>query len=425
MSAAAKFSPAFTSAPTVLDIVGPETYRDHGYPHEAWTWLRNNDPVRFYPGSERFKAFWAITKHADIVDIGKNPADFIIQPRLAVFDESFQPPEGELQARHLLNMDPPEHAQYRQLASKWFTPRTVKVWEPKVHQITKQVLDKAQAKAGDFDFVMEVSAPITIAVIGLMLGVPEQDWPLLFKWTNETIAPEEPEFQKGRTTRETADQARMELFKYFHALSEERRKNPQDDIISVVAQAKLEGQPLPVFELLSYYFLLVVAGNETTRNAMTGGVQALIDNPAQCALLQKRGDLVEGMIEETVRWVTPVNQFARTATRDLEVRGRKIKQGESVCLFYASGNRDEEIFERPFDFDITRNPNNHIGFGRGEHVCLGAHLARLELRALFAQLRERLVSIERARTVERINSSFVGGVKRAYVRWELRDAARA
>jgi cytochrome P450 len=424
MAAAAQLPRTFTSAPTVEDIVGPETYRDHGYPHEAWTWLRNNDPVRFYAGNERFKPFWAITKHADIVDIGKNPTDFIIQPRLAVFDEVNAPPEGEIQARHLLNMDPPEHAQYRQLASKWFTPRTVKIWEPKVHQITRNVLDKAQGKS-DFDFVNEVSAPITIAVIGLMLGVPESDWPLLFKWTNETIAPEEPEFQQGRTVRETSDQARMELFKYFHALSEERRRNPKDDIISVVATAKLGDQPLPVFELLSYYFLLVVAGNETTRNAMTGGVQALIDNPAQCKLLQSRADLVEGMIEETVRWVTPVNQFTRTATRDVEVRGRKVKQGESVCLFYASGNRDEEIFERPFEFDITRNPNNHIGFGRGEHVCLGAHLARLELRALFAQLRERLVSIERSRAVERINSSFVGGVKRAFVRWELKDAPKA
>ncbi len=424
MSAANQLPQSFSQAPTAEDIVGPERYRDLGYPHEAWSWLRNNDPVRFYPDSPRFKAFWAITKHADIVEIGKNPADFIIQPRLAVFDYTSQPPEGEVVARHLLNMDPPDHAKFRQVASKWFTPRTVKVWEPKVHKITRQILDKAQG-AREFDFVMEVSAPITIAVIGLMLGVPEADWPLLFKWTNETIAPEEPEFQQGRSATETGEQARTELFKYFHALSEERRANPQDDIISVVATAKIDGQPLPVFELLSYYFLLVVAGNETTRNAMTGGAQELINNPDQCAKLIARPDLVEGMIEETVRWVTPVNQFARTATRDMIVRGREVKKGESVCLFYASGNRDEEIFPSPFKFDIERNPNNHIGFGRGEHVCLGAHLARLELRALFSQLRQRLVSIERARTVERINSSFVGGVKRAFVRWELRDAPQA
>ena len=419
MSAATQLS---SQAPSVNEIVGGERYRDLGYPHEAWTWLRNNDPVRWYEKTVQFDPFWAITKHADIVEIGKNPADFIIAPRLAVFNIEQPPPQDA--ARHLLNMDPPDHARYRQLTSKWFTPRTVKVWEPKVQKITRETLDRAAHKR-DLDFVADVSAPITIAVIALMLGVPEQDWHLLYRWTNETIAPEEPEFQRGRSIQETSESARIELFKYFHALSEERRANPQDDIISVVVQSKLDGQPLPVLELLSYYFLLVVAGNETTRNAMTGGVQQLIDFPDQREKLVANAGLVEGMIEETVRWVTPVNQFARTATRDMQVRDKLVKQGEAVCLFYASGNRDEEIFENPFKFDIERNPNNHIGFGRGEHVCLGAHLARLELRCLFAQLRERLVSIERTKPVERVNSSFVGGVKRAWIRWELKDAPRA
>ena len=326
-------------------------------------------------------------------------------------------------ARHLLNMDPPEHAKVRQVASKSFTPRTVKVWEPKVRAITREILDAAAGKR-ELDFVAEISAPITIAVIGLMLGVPEADWPLLYRWTNEMIAPEEPEFQRGRTLRETSDTARRELFDYFRALAERRRKRPEDDIVSVLVRGAVDGQPLPDFELLSYLFLLVVAGNETTRNAMTGGVQELIDHPEQCAKLIAKPDLVDGMVEETVRWVTPVNQFARTATRDVEIRGRRIQQGQSVCLFYASGNRDEEVFENPFHFEIERNPNHHIGFGRGEHVCLGAHLARLELRALFSQLRARLDSIERARDVERVHSSFIGGVKRAWIRWKLRPAPR-
>ncbi len=418
MSAAAQL---FDHAPTAADILGPARYQDVGYPHEAWTWLRNNDPVRFYPSTEMFDGFWAIVKHADIVEIGKNPKDFIIQPRLAVFNKEGEPPEDP--ARHLLNMDPPDHGKFRNVVAKWFTPRTVKVWEPKVQQVTRRILDEAAEKR-ELDFVAEVSAPITIAVIGLMLGVPESDWPLLFRWTNEIIASEDPEYRKGRTIRETGDAARMELFKYFHALSEDRKKNPQDDILSVVVHGRVDGQPIPVFELLSYYFLLVVAGNETTRNAMTGGVQALIDNPGELAKLVARPDLVDGMVEETVRWITPVNQFTRTATRDVQVRDKAVKQGESVCLFYASGNRDEEIFEDPFTFRIDRDPNNHIGFGRGEHVCLGAHLARLELRTLFAQLRERLVSIERAKPVDRMYSSFIGGVKRAPIRWELR-AARA
>ncbi len=404
--------------PRTIDVVSPDKYMREGYPHAEWTWLRKHAPVFWYDRPE-FEPFWAITKHADIVEIGKNPTDFIIAPRLAVFVAANEPPEQE--ARHLLNMDPPVHAKYRQVVSKWFTPRTVKVWEPKVEKLTRQILDKA-AEKGEIDFVNEVSAPITIAVIALMLGVPEEDWHLLFRWTNEIIASEDPEYQQGRTVRETGDQARAELFGYFDKLAKERRASPQDDILSVVVRGQVDGQPIPQFELLSYYFLLVVAGNETTRNAMTGGVQQLIDNPGELEKLLANPGLVDGMVEETVRWVTPVNQFTRTATRDMTVRDKLVKSGESVCLFYASGNRDEEIFEDPFRFDISRNPNNHIGFGRGEHVCLGAHLARLELRALFAQLRERLVSIERARPVDRITSSFIGGVKRAPIRWEMRAA---
>ena len=404
--------------PRTLDIVSPEKYQREGYPHAEWTWLRKHAPVFWYDRPE-FDPFWAITKHADIVEIGKNPEDFIIQPRIAVFAKESQPPEDP--TRHLLNMDPPDHGKYRRVVAKWFTPRTVQVWQPKVGKLTREILDKAAEKR-ELDFVAEVSAPITIAVIALMLGVPEQDWHLLFRWTNEIIAAEDPEYRKGRTVVETSLAAQTDLFRYFAALAEDRKKSPQDDILSVVVQGQVDGKPLPVLELLSYYFLLVVAGNETTRNAMTGGVQELIDNPGELAKMVATPGLVDGMVEETVRWVTPVNQFARTATRDVQVRDQLVKQGQSVCLFYCSGNRDEEIFEDPFTFRIDRNPNNHIGFGRGEHVCLGAHLARLELRLLFDQLRQRLVSIERAAPVDRMLSSFIGGIKRAPIRWELRPA---
>src|SRR5262245_21543815 len=401
--------------PRTIDIVSPEKYQREGYPHAEWTWLRKHAPVFWYERPE-FEPFWAITKHADIVEIGKNPEDFIIQPRLAVFAMLNEPPEDP--ARHLLNMDPPDHGKYRRVVSKWFTPRTVQVWRPKVEKLTREILDTAAQKR-ELDFVAEVSAPITIAVIALMLGVPESDWHLLFRWTNEIIASEDPEYQHGRTPRETGDAARFQLFEYFAKLSEERKKKPQDDILSVVVQGQVDGKPIPTFELLSYYFLLVVAGNETTRNAMTGGVEELIDNPGELDKLVRNPELVDGVVEETVRWVTPVNQFTRTATRDVRVRDQLVRQGQSVCLFYASGNRDEEIFEEPFAFRIDRQPNDHIGFGRGEHVCLGAHLARLELRHAFAQLRTRLQACELAGPVERVRSSFVGGIKRAPMRWRI------
>ncbi len=405
--------------PATLDVATPEHYERRGYPHAEWAWMRRHDPVFRYERAN-VEPFWAITKHADIIAIGKQPHRFLNAPRLAVFTNDVPPPpEGS--ARHLLNMDPPDHARYRRVASGWFTPRAVRAMDDKVARITREVLDAAAGKETG-DFVRDVSAPITIAVIAEMLGVPRSDWELLFRWTNEIIAPQDPEFQRG-SAEQTLEQARVELFTYFNDLVGERRARPTDDIVSVVANATLDGAPLPPVELLSYYFLLVVAGNETTRNAMTGGLLALLEYPDQWAKLRRDPGLLDSTVEEAVRWVTPVIQFARTATEDYPLRGKTIRAGDSVCLFYPSGNRDEEVFADPFAFRVDRQPNPHIAFGMGEHVCLGAHLARLELRHAFVQLRERLQECELAGDVARVRSSFVGGIKRAPMRWRIRPAA--
>ena len=402
--------------PATLDLITPDHYVLHGYPHPEWTWLRQHDPVFWYERPE-VDPFWAITKHADIISIGKQPQLFLNAPRLAVFTLDLPPPP-ENASRHLLNMDPPDHARYRRVTSGWFTPRAVRGMDEKVARVTREVINAA-AERDTGDFVRDISAPITIAVIAEMLGVPRRDWDLLFRWTNEIIAPQDPEFQRGGSVQETLEQARIEVFTYFNELVEERRARPADDIVSVVANGQVNGAPLPTVELLSYYFLLVVAGNETTRNAMTGGMLALLENPEQWHKLRADAGLLECAVEEIVRWTTPVIQFSRTATRDVELRGKTIRQGQAVCLFYASGNRDEEVFERPFDFRVDRQPNPHIAFGQGEHVCLGAHLARLELRHAFAQLRTRLQSCELTGAVERVRSSFVGGIKRAPMRWQI------
>ena len=405
--------------PATLDVATSEHYQRHGYPHPEWTWIRQHDPVYWYD-RPNVDPFWAITKHADIIKIGKQPELFLNAPRMAVFTRDLPPPE-EGTLRHLLNMDPPDHGRYRKVTSHWFTPRAIRGMDQKVARVTREVLDAAAARS-DGDFVRDISAKITIAVIAEMLGVPRQDWDKLFRWTNEIIAPQDPEFQHAATPKETLDQARIELFVYFNELANQRRATPTDDIVSVVANGKVSGAMLPPVELLSYFMLLVVAGNETTRNAMTGGMLALLENPSEWDKLRRDGGLVEDAVEEIVRWTTPVIQFARTATADYELRGKTIRKGESVCLFYASGNRDEEVFPDPFAFRVDRDPNPHIGFGMGEHVCLGAHLARLELRHAFAQLRERLVRCELSGPVERVCSSFVGGIKRAPMRWEIRPA---
>ena len=402
--------------PATLDVASPEHYERNGYPHPEWTWLRRHAPVFWYE-RPNVEPFWAITRHADIIEISKQPEIFLNAPRLAVFTRDLSPPpEGEL--RHLLNMDPPDHARYRRLASGWFTPRAIRGLDDKVARLTRDVLDAAAEKTAG-DFVQDVSARITIAVIAEMLGVPRCDWELLFRWTNEVIAPQDPEFQHGHTAEETIHRARREVFTYFHELAERRRTEPTDDIVSVVANGRVNGSPLAPVELLSYYFLLVVAGNETTRNAMTGGLLAFLAHPGEWRKLRANPTLLDAAVEEIVRWTTPVIQFTRTATRDYSLRGTTIRKGQAVCLFYPSANRDEDVFADPFAFRVDREPNLHIGFGIGEHLCLGAHLARLELRHAFTQLRDRLEHCELAGPVERVRSSFVGGIKHAPMQWSI------
>jgi cholest-4-en-3-one 26-monooxygenase len=400
-----------------LDIIGPDHYQKHGYPHAEWKYLRKHAPVFWYEGRSNVDPFWAITKHADIIELSKQPELFQNEPELAIFPNEMEQPE-ENPARHLLNMDPPDHGKYRRAAAKQFTPRTVTELAPHVDEMTREILDAAAAK-GHGDFVADVSAPLTIGVIADMLGVPAADRPLMFRWTNEVIAPTDPEFQRG-LPEETLERARLELFAYFKNLSDERRKRPTQDIVSTVANASVDGRPLPDFELLSYYLLLVVAGNETTRNAMTGGMLAFIENPGEWEKLRRNPGLLDSAVEEIVRWTSPVIQFARTPNRDYELRGQQIRAGQNCCLFYPSANRDEEVFPDGDAFRIDRQPNDHIAFGRGEHVCLGAHLARLELRTAFRHLLQRLEHIELAGPVDRARSSFVGGIKRAPMRWKLR-----
>ena len=269
------------------------------------------------------------------------------------------------------------------------------------------------------DFVIDISSKVPVAVIAELLGVPHKDWDMLFQWTNQIIGGGDPEFQTGANPDETFEAARIGVFQYFSDLVAERKKRPTSDMTSIVANAKVNGAELQTIELLSFYLLLVVAGNETTRNATTGGLLALIQNPDEFRRLQQNPSLIKIAVEEIVRWTSPVIQFSRTATQDTEVRGQKIQAGESVCLFYPSANRDEEVFDEPFKFDVGRNPNPHLAFGIGEHFCLGANLARLELEVIFRNLAKRLEHAELAGPVQRLRSSFVGGIKHMPIRYKL------
>jgi cholest-4-en-3-one 26-monooxygenase len=404
---------------TALDVVGPDHYAKHGYPHAAWERLRRESPIHWFdlPGGV---GFWSVVKRADIVWISKQPERFLNAPRLAIFEEG-APVEGERRlARHLLNMDPPEHAAFRAAASGWFTPRAIQRRREEVERITREHLD---AMAGDGeeregDFVGDLAAPVTLSVLADMLGVPREDWRLMFRWTNQIAGASDPEFQEA-SPQGSVESARTGLFEYFAKLADERRRAPRDDMVSVLANASVDEKPIPLFELLSYFLLLVVAGNETTRNAASGGLMALIQNPGEMAKLRRNPRLVESAVEEIVRWTAPVIQFCRTPVEDVEIRGQKIRARQSLCLFYPSANRDEDVFPDPHVFRIDRSPNPHLGFGIGEHFCLGANLARLELRTIFRALAERLEEVELSGPVERMRSSFLGGVKRMPIRYRL------
>ncbi|MCZ6463631.1 MAG: cytochrome P450, partial [Proteobacteria bacterium] len=339
-----------------LDVIGPDTYADNGYPHPAWKRLRQESPIHWFDLPNGV-GFWAVTKRADIVWISKQPTRFLNGPRLAVF-EGGEPVEGERRfVRHLLNMDLPEHASYRNGASSWFTPRAIGRRKPEVERITRDLLAKmaGDGEEREADFVSDLTAPVTISVLADMLGVPRDDWQLLFRWTNQIAGSSDPEFQGSGD--DTVENTRNEMFQYFLRLVEKRRAEPRDDMVSVLANAQVDGQPMPPLELLSYYLLLVVAGNETTRNAASGGLLALIENPGELEKLRANPRLVDPAVEEIVRWTTPVIQFCRTPLEDFELRGQKIRAGESMCLFYPSGNRDEDIFDEPNRFRVDRNPN--------------------------------------------------------------------
>jgi cholest-4-en-3-one 26-monooxygenase len=409
-----------------LDIIDPQLFVERGYPHAEWALLRREAPVFWYERPD-VHPFWAITRHADVVEVSRESDLFNALPAerqlLAIFKVTpDQDRSREAILRQLLNMNGTEHHDYRAIVNRCFTPRAVEHLRSQIETVTAELLDDA-ASRNECDFVTEISAKLPLAVIAEMFGIPRADWPTMFRLSNEMIGPEDPEYAKSESIRETLERARMEFFQYFSGLIADRQKNPCDDLSTALAQGCVHGQAIPPFEMLSYFALLIIAGNETTRNATTGGLHALIQHPDQWALLKRNPALLPSAVDEIIRWVSPVIQFTRVATRDTVLRGQKIREGDVLALFYPSANRDESVFEDPFRFAIARNPNPHLAFGIGAHYCLGANLARLELQIMFQQLAERLESVELTGPIERMRSSFVGGIKHMPIRYQMRARA--
>jgi cytochrome P450 len=411
-----------------LDLISAARYGERGYPHEEWRRLRRESPVHWCepPG---YRPFWAITKHADITEISTQPDRFRSAGRFILFPENEAGDTDDFvenpPLRMLVNMDPPEHRQYRKLVSGWFTPRAIARLEQRLEEITDDLFDELAGGTGTFegDFVRDVAARQPLRMITEILGIPRADEEFVLKITNENFGIEDPEFQRPGDTREDRLAFLTDAFNFLTEITEDRRRHPRNDLSTVLATATFDGEPVPTFELFSLYFLVMVAGHDTTRNAISSGLLALLEHPDELEKLRRDPGLVATAADEIVRWTTPVNHFSRTATADYELRGRTIREGDSVALFYASANRDEVVYDDPFAFRLDRNPNPHLGFGIGEHFCLGAHLARLDLQVFLRHLVRRVEAIEFAGPVELLKASFVGGPKRVPVRCRLRPRA--
>jgi len=393
-----------------IDLYDPGVY-ERGLPYEAFAYLRREAPVYWNP-EPAGPGFWALTRYDDVVTASRDAATFSSYLGTALLDDR---DEESLQANRLmmLSQDPPDHTRLRSLVNRGFTPRMIARLEDRIRDLCHELVDELVVK-GSTDFVRDIAAQLPLVVIADMLGAHEADRDKIFNWSNRMLGFDDPEMQ---TSYEDGQAAAIEIFAYANELGRQRREDPRDDIVTKLLQPDGNGDVLSELEFDLFFVLLAVAGNETTRNAASGGMLAFLEHPEQWKRLREDRSLLPTAVEEMLRWVTPVMEFRRTATRDVELHAQRIAAGDKVILFYCSANRDEAVFTDPERFDVARDPNPHIAFGGGgPHFCLGTHLARLELRLLFETLLDRAPDLELAGPVRRLRSNFINGIKEMAVR---------
>lgn len=404
-------------------LADPKAYTDDKRLHEALAELRANHPVAWVDNPP-YRPFWAITKHEDIMAIERANDLFLSEPRpllaAADVDDALKAQaEAGMGLRTLIHMDDPHHRKVRAIGADWFRPKAMRALKVRVDELAKRYVDTMRDIGPECDFVEDIAVNFPLYVILSLLGLPEDDFPRMMKLTQEMFGGQDEEHQRGDSSDDLIA-VLMDFFKYFSALTASRRENPTEDLASAIANGRVDGELMSDVDTLSYYVIVASAGHDTTKDAISGGLLALIENPGELKRLRDNMDLMPTAVEEMIRWATPVKEFMRTAAEDTEVRGVKIAKGESVYLAYVSGNRDEDVFTDPFRFDVGRDPNRHVAFGYGVHFCLGAALARMEMNSLFTELVPRLESIELAGEPELSATTFVGGLKHLPIRYSLR-----
>jgi len=348
----------------------------NGDPHLAFTLLRREAPL-YWHERQNGRGFWAVTRYHDALHVYHDPQTYSSEQGISLTFDNVMP-EQVGSGMMMILTDPPRHNRIRHIISPRFTPRTIAAHEPEVRRICDEILDTV-IERGECDFVVDVAAKVPTAAICEMLGIPAEYRDLMYSLGNAAIGAQDPEYNQGRSPTETGRNAQAEFFGYFAKLIDERRKHPGKDLISALTIGEVEGAKLTDLEILFNTFLLIIGGQETTRNAISGGMLALINHPSERAKLAGNAGVMPTAIEEFLRWTTPVTHILRTARKDGEIRGEKIREGDKVVVWNASANRDEEVFPAANQFDVTRTPNDHLAFGHGEHFCIGAHLARLEI----------------------------------------------
>jgi cytochrome P450 len=410
--------------PAAKVLADPTAYADDDRLHAALTELRANNPVAWVD-NRPYRPFWAITKHADIMAIERNNDLFLSEPRpllstAAADDLAKEQLEAGTGLRTLIHMDDPHHRKVRKIGADWFRPKAMRDLQVRVDELARRYVDKMADIGPECDFVTDVAVDFPLYVIMSLLGLPESDFARMHALTQEMFGGDDDEYKRDGGSLEDQLAVLLDFFAYFSKLTAARREQPTDDLASAIANGTIDGEPLSDVDTASYYVIVASAGHDTTKDAISGGMRALIDNPGELQRLRSDPSLMPTAVEEMIRWSTPVKEFMRTAARDTTVRGVEIAAGESVYLAYVSGNRDEEVFTDPFRFDVGRDPNKHVAFGYGVHFCLGAALARMEMNSLFTELIPRLESIELAGPPELSATTFVGGLKHLPIRYALR-----
>ncbi|HEX4198556.1 MAG TPA: cytochrome P450 [Caulobacteraceae bacterium] len=415
--------------PLAQTLVDPSAYAD-GRIFDTYAWLRANNPLGVAQ-PEGYDPFWVVTRHADILEISRQNALFHSGDRSTTIVSA----EGDARIRQmtggsphlvrsLVQMDAPDHPKYRVLTQAWFLPQNIRKLEDRIRGIARASVDRMLATGGRCDFVSEVALHYPLHVIMEILGVPEEDEPRMLMLTQELFGAADPDL--GREEKPEADALDMgaissvlaDFYQYFTKISVDRRAHPREDLATLIATSEIDGRPISEFEAMSYYVIVATAGHDTTSSTTAGAMQALCEHPDQFAAVKADPALIPGLIDEAIRWTTPVKTFMRSATEDAKVGGRAIAKGDWLMLCYASGNRDESVFEDAQAFRADRSPNRQLAFGYGAHLCLGQHLAKMEMRILYEELLPRLKSVALAGAPRMSHAVFVNGLKSLPIRFE-------